>query len=138
MGNTVSSLRLGPAAVLLVMLAGCGSLGGEPYMLGRLQSGDSTRYEVGLLPMGNDQATGRPFFSLCYNRLSHKPEQIRALVQKHCSDPQLYYNHADLYSCSLSAPVRATYSCAALSRTAEEARPNLNSSGSYLGSISLY
>lgn len=120
------------------MLAGCGSLGGEPYMLGRAQPGDSSKYETGLLPLGNDRVTGRPYFSLCYNRLSHKPEQITAMVRKHCSDPQLFENKADLYSCSLSAPVRVTYSCAGLSRTAEEARPNLNSTGSYLGSIQLY
>lgn len=106
-------------------------------MLGRWQPGDSGNYEVGLVPTANHAATGRPYFSLCYNRLSHKPEQITALVRKHCGDPQLTYNAADLYSCSLSAPVRATYSCAALSRTAEEARPNLSVSGSYLGTIQL-
>jgi hypothetical protein len=110
----------------------------EPYMLGRRLPGDDINYEVGLLPLANNPTTGRPYFSLCYNRLSHNPEQIRALVQKHCGDPQLFYNSTDLYSCSLSAPVRATYSCSALSRTAEEARPNLNVSGSYLGTIQLY
>lgn len=136
-GQTVS-WRRGLAAGLLLGLAGCGAVGGEPYMLGRIQPGDSGRFETGLLPTANDPRTGRPFFSLCYNRLSHKPEQILALVQKHCGDPQLFYNATDLYSCSLSAPVRATYSCSALSRTAEESRPNLNVSGSYLGTIQLY
>jgi hypothetical protein len=135
---TGKSSRLGLAAALLPVLVGCSAVGGEPYMLGRPQPGDAGKFELGLLPTRNDPATGRPFFSLCYNRLSHKPEQIVALVRKHCSDPQLTYNQADLYSCSLSAPVRATYSCAGLSRTAEEARPNLNTSGSYLGAIQLY
>lgn len=131
------SWRRGLAAGLLLALTGCGAVSGEPYMLGRRLPSDSGRFEVGQLPPANDSRTGRPFFSLCYNRLSHKPEQIRALVQKHCGDPQLFYNNTDLYSCSLSAPVRATYSCSALSRTAEEARPNLNVSGSYLGTIQL-
>ncbi|WP_341913637.1 hypothetical protein [Ferrovibrio terrae] len=125
-------------AGLLLLLGGCGVVGSEPYMLGRAQPGDASKFELGLLPTVNDAQTGRPYFSLCYNRLSHKPEQIRALVQKHCADPQPFYNQTDLYSCSLSAPVRLTYSCAALSRTAEEARPNLNASGSYLGTIQLY
>lgn len=107
-------------------------------MLGRRLPTDGGQFEVGLLPATNDSRTGRPFFSLCYNRLSHQPEQILALVQKHCGDPQLFYNQTDLYSCSLTAPVRATYSCSALSRTAEETRPNLSVSGSYLGTIQLY
>lgn len=125
------------AAGLLLGLAGCGAVSSEPYMLGRMQPGDAGRFEIGLLPVANDPNTGRPNFSLCYSRLSHKPEQIRALVQKHCGDPQLLYNSTDLYSCSLSSPVRATYSCSALSRTAEEARPNLSVTGSYLGTIQL-
>ncbi len=132
------SWRRGLAASLLLGLTGCGAVSGEPYMLGRVQQGDSGNFEIGLLPAGNNKITGRPYFSLCYNRLSHKPEQVLALVRKHCGDPELFYNNTDLYSCSLSAPVRATYSCSALSRTAEEARPNLNVSGSYLGSIQLY
>lgn len=132
------SWRRGLAASLLLGLTGCGAVSGEPYMLGRVQQGDSGNFETGLLPTGNDKITGRPYFSLCYNRLSHKPEQVLALVRKHCGDPELFYNNTDLYSCSLSAPVRVTYSCSALSRTAEEARPNLNVSGSYLGTIQLY
>ncbi|PJI42364.1 hypothetical protein [Ferrovibrio sp.] len=126
------------AVALLLGLTGCGVVADEPYMLGRRLPGDGSNYEVGLLPTANNSMTGRPYFSLCYSRLSHKPEQILAFVQKHCGDPQLFYNSTDLYSCSLSAPVRATYSCSALSRTAEEARPNLNVSGSYLGTIQLY
>ncbi|WP_341896751.1 hypothetical protein [Ferrovibrio terrae] len=137
MGKTLTFSRPGLAGLLL-LLGGCGVVGGEPYMLGRALPGDAGKFDIGLLPVSNDARTGRPFFSLCYNRLSHKPEQIRALVQKHCADPQQYYNQTDLYSCSLTAPVRLTYSCAALSRTAEEARPNLNASGSYLGTIQLY
>jgi len=131
------SWRRGLAAALLLGCTGCGAVSGEPYMLGRVQPGDSGQFETGLLPAATNPNTGRPYFSLCYNRLSHKPEQVLALVRKHCGDPQLFYNQTDLYSCSLSAPVRVTYSCSALSRTAEEARPNLNASGSYLGSIQL-
>jgi hypothetical protein len=131
------SWRRGLAAGLLLGLTGCGAVAGDPYMLGRRLPTDGSQFELGLLPAANDPRTGRPYFSLCYNRLSHKPEQILTLVQKHCGDPQLFYNNTDLYSCSLSAPVRATYSCSALSRTAEEARPNLNVSGSYLGTIQL-
>lgn len=131
-------LRYSLAAGLLVALAGCSVVSSEPYMLGRIQPGDSTNYETGRSVAMNDSRTGRPLFSLCYNRLAHKPEQIVALVQKHCGDAQLFYNELDLYSCSLSAPVRASYSCASISRTAEEARPNLKSSGSFLGGIQLY
>jgi hypothetical protein len=136
-GRTLS-WRRGLAVGLLLGLTGCGAVSSEPYMLGRRLPGLPGEYETGQLPLANDTRTGRPFFSLCYNRLSHKPEQVLALVRKHCGDPQLFYNSTDLYSCSLSAPVRATYSCAALSRTAEEARPNLSVSGSYLGTIQLY
>lgn len=132
------SWRRSLAAGLLLGLTGCGAVSSEPYMLGRRLPDMSQGYEIGQLPAANDPRTGRPFFSLCYNRLSHTPEQVLALVRKHCGDPQLFYNSTDLYSCSLSAPVRATYSCAALSRTAEEARPNLGVSGSYLGTIQLY
>lgn len=132
------SWRRGLAAGLLLGLAGCGAIGSDPYMLGRRQLSDAGRAEVGLVPLQNDPVSGKPNFSLCYNRLSHKPERILALVQKHCADPELYYNGTDLYSCSLSAPVRATYICTALSRTAEEARPNLSVTGSSLGTIQLY
>ncbi len=132
------SWRRSVGAGLLLGLTGCGAVSSEPYMLGRRLPGLTTGYEIGQLPAANDPRTGRPFFSLCYNRLSHTPDQVLALVRKHCGDPQLFYNSTDLYSCSLSAPVRATYSCAALSRTAEEARPNLGVSGSYLGTIQLY
>jgi hypothetical protein len=131
------SWRRGLAAGLLFGLTGCGAIAGDPYMLGRRLPTDGNQFEIGLLPAANHAQTGRPYFSLCYNRLSHKPEQILALVQKHCGDPQLFYNQTDLHSCSFSAPVRATYSCSALSRTAEEARPNLSVSGSYLGTIQL-
>lgn len=136
-GPTISWKR-GLAAGLLLGLSGCGAVGGEPYMLGRRLPGDSAQYQIGLVPEANHARTGRPYFSLCYNRLSHTPEQIQAFVQKHCGDPQLFYNSTDLYSCALSAPVRATYSCSALSRTAEESRPNLSVSGSYLGTIQLH
>ncbi|MEK9969156.1 MAG: hypothetical protein VW600_08455 [Ferrovibrio sp.] len=131
-------VRRGLAAGILLLLAGCGAVSSEPYMLGRRLPGDGSNFEVGQLPSANNPVTGRPYFSLCYNRLSHSPAQILGLVQQHCSDPQLFFNAADLYSCSLSSPVRVTYSCASLSRTAEEARPNLNKTETFLGTIQLY
>ncbi|MFN4311875.1 MAG: hypothetical protein ACK4FK_14925 [Ferrovibrio sp.] len=138
-GMTRASLSLvlgGPA--LAAILAGCSGPVSEPYYLGRFRQEDVGIYQQGFLRWANDPATGRPFFSICYNSTLHTAEQVRALVQKHCSDPQLKWNVTDLFSCSLSAPVRVTYSCGSLSRTAEEARPNLRSSDNYTGEISLY
>lgn len=124
-----------PGLLLLAVLTGCAS---DPYYLGRWQPADSGKVDVGLgLPM-NDVTTGRPNFSVCYSSMLHSAEKVRALVQKHCGDPRLTDNVTDLYSCSVSAPVRATYSCSALSRTAEEARPNLIRTDSSLGTINLY
>jgi hypothetical protein len=120
---------------LLVALTGC--TGSQPYYLGRWTPADSGKVETGLGVTMNDPVTGRPNFSVCYSSMLHKAEEVRALVQKHCGDPQLRENTTDLYSCSLTAPVRATYSCSALSRTAEEARPNLIRTDSSLGVINL-
>ncbi|WP_300297794.1 hypothetical protein [Ferrovibrio sp.] len=125
-------------AVLAVLLAGCSGTASEPYYLGRFTPEDVGKYERGESQVANDPQTGRPYFSVCYNSALHSAEQVRALVRKHCADPQLWRNRTDLYSCSLAAPARATYSCSALSRTAEEARPNLLRSESYTGAINLY
>jgi hypothetical protein len=135
--NSLSASRLG-AVLLLTVLNGCTGAVSEPYYLGRWTSSEGGKVEVGLGIKQNDPLTGRPNFSVCYSRLTHTPAQVRALVQKHCGDPQMTFNATDLYSCSLAAPVRTTYSCSALSRTAEEARPNLIRSDSSLGTIDLY
>ncbi|WP_374303684.1 hypothetical protein [Ferrovibrio sp.] len=124
--------------VLAVPLSGCSGPASEPYYIGRWKIEDYGKYEAPLVTQPNDPVTGRPYFSVCYNSTLHTAEQVRALVRKHCSDPQLQRNITDLYSCSLLSPVRVTYSCSALSRTAEEARPNLLRSESYTGTIDLY
>lgn len=124
--------------VLAALLAGCSGTTSEPYYLGRFLPGDQGKYERGDSLTANDPLTGRPYFSVCYNSTLHTAEQVRALVRRHCSDPQLKRNVTDLYSCSLASPVRVTYSCSALSRTAEEARPNLIRSESFTGNIDLY
>lgn len=128
------SARLG-AVTLLAVLTGCSGPLSEPYYLGRWTPDDIGKVEVRGSYLLREAGTGRPVFSVCYNKLTHKAEQVRALVRKHCADPQLLENESDLYACSLSAPVRASYSCSALSRTAEEARPNLIRSDSSFGNI---
>lgn len=122
---------------MLPLLAGCGAVS-EPYYVGRWQAGDVGKMEVGLSLPQNDPTTGLPNFSICYSSMLHSAAQVRALAQKHCGNPQLTSNVTDLYTCSMAAPVRATYSCSALSRTAEEARPNLIRTESSLGTINLY
>jgi hypothetical protein len=47
-------------------------------------------------------------------------------------------NRIDLYACSVTAPVRATFSCDRLSREASEGRPNLGPAGTFTGTINLY
>lgn len=123
---------------MLPLLAGCGGTISEPYYVGRWQAGDAGKLESGLGLPQHDPKTGRPNFTICYSSMLHTAAQVRALAQKHCGDPQLTANVTDLYTCSLTAPVRATYNCSALSRTAEEARPNLLRTESSLGTINLY
>lgn len=125
------------ASLILPILAGCSTVS-EPYYVGRWQPGDLGKMEAGLGLSQNDPRSGRPNFSVCYSSLLHSAAQVRALAQKHCGDPHLTANVTDLYTCSFTAPVRATYSCSALSRTAEEARPNLIRNESSLGTINLY
>lgn len=82
-----------------------------------------------------DPQTKRALFSICYNRLLHSQEEIRSLVSQHCADPILRSHTSDMQRCSLSAPVRATFACTAISRTAAEAKPNLPPSSSFTGAI---
>lgn len=123
--------------VMLPLLAGCSTVS-EPYYVGRWQQGDIGKMDTGLGLPQHDLKTGRPNFTICYSSMLHSAAQVRALAQKHCGDPRLTANITDLYTCSFAAPVRATYSCSALSRTAEEARPNLIRTESSLGTINLY
>lgn len=82
-----------------------------------------------------DPVSKRALFSICYNRYLHSLEDIRAMVQQHCADPELRTHTSDMQRCSLSSPVRATFTCTALSRTAAEARPNLPDSNSFTGGL---
>ena len=129
-------VRIAFAAVAAAFVTACS--GSEPYYLGRWTAGESGTMEVPSRVPLKDPATGRPYLSVCYNKMLHDAGQVRTLVRDNCSDPQLLYNGSDLYACSLAAPVRATYSCSALSRAAAEARPNLRKDESYTGEIGLY
>lgn len=133
---TLSTLfRRSAAAAALLLVAACA---GDPYYLGRTIPGDYNRFTVGPRIGEKDPVTNRPYLSVCYNRLLHSAEKIRNLVAENCTDPQLIENTDDLYTCAVSAPIRATYSCASLSRAAAEARPNLIPSGAYTGTVDLY
>lgn len=133
-----ATARIAFAAAWAAILAGCSGMGSEPYYLGRWQPGDAGTMEIpSRVPM-KDTLTGRPYLSICYNSMLHDAAQIRTLVRENCTDPQLVYNRSDFHACSLSAPVRATYSCNSLSRAALEARPNLRKDESYTGEIGLY
>lgn len=122
----------------LTGLVGCSGAASEPYFLGRYLPGTSGATQISSDIRMNDPVTGRPTFSVCYNSVTHTAEQVRALVRRHCADPRPIFNKSDLYSCSLASPVRVTYTCSELSRTAEEARPNLQRNDSFLGTITLY
>lgn len=133
----VCIVRFGPL-LAMALLSACSGAGGEPYYLGRWSQDDVGKMEVSSNAPQKDPRTGRPYLSVCYNRLLHDAEKVRALVRDNCSDPYLVYNQNDLYSCSLAAPIRATYSCSGLSRAASEARPNLRKDEGYTGEIGLY
>lgn len=108
---------------LTLLLAGCSSLpGGEPY------------YVVEEKPV-LDPDTRLPLYSVCYNALLHKREAVTDLVTRNCAGATLRYNGRDLARCAAAAPVRATYSCTALSREAAEAMPNLKRSDQFTGAI---
>lgn len=108
---------------LTLLLAGCSSLpGGEPY------------YVVEEKPV-LDPDTRLPLYSVCYNALLHKREAVTDLVARNCAGATLRYNGRDLARCAAAAPVRATYSCTALSREAAEAMPNLKRSDQFTGAI---
>lgn len=119
-------------------LAACTGPISEPYYLGRWTAADQGRMEIPSRVPLVDTKTGRPYLSICYNKMLHDAEQVRALVRDNCADPQLVYNRTDLNACSLAAPVRATYSCSGLSRAALEARPVLRKTESYTGEVGLY
>lgn len=123
-------------ASLLAVAAssGCG-LKNEPYYLGRWDTREIQEREVSGYAPPNDPGTGKPLLHVCYNRMIHSPEQVRRITLQNCANPQLQYNKDDLYSCSLMAPIRATFRCDRLSREAAEARPNLRRSESYTGTV---
>lgn len=134
-------MRLGgvfAAGIAGVVLAGCAGPVSEPYYIGRWTRSDGNKVEIPSRVPLVDAKTGRPYLSICYNKMLHTAEQVRNLVRENCGDPQLAYNGSDLYACSLAAPIRATYSCSALSRAAKEARPNLSKDDGYLGEIKVY
>lgn len=137
-GSGTLSVRTAFAAFVAAVLAGCAGAGPEPYYLGRWTPADHGTMDIPGRVQLKDPVTGRPYLSVCYNKLLHDAGQVRALVRDNCADPQLLYNSSDLYACSLAAPVRATYSCSKLSRGALEARPNLRKEESYTGELSLY
>lgn len=135
----ISTLLVRSGSMLgLVLLSACGGAGGEPYYLGRWTTDDSGKMDIPSRVPLKDAETGRPYLSVCYNKMLHDAEKVRSLVRDNCSDPYLVFNRTDLYACSLAAPVRATYSCSGLSRAASEARPNLRKDDSYTGEIGLY
>ncbi len=130
--------RVAVAAATAALLTACGGIAAEPYYLGRWTQSDSGTMDIPSRVPLTDPYTGRPYLSVCYNKMLHDAEQVRRLVRDNCTDPQLMFNHSDLYACSLAAPVRATYSCSRLSRAASEARPNLRKEEGYTGEIGLY
>lgn len=138
LGAGTAPIRITLAAAIAAVLAGCGGAGPEPYYLGRWTAADSGTMDIPSRVPQKDPVTGRPYLSVCYNKMLHDAEQVRALVRDNCTDPQLLFNNSDLYACSLAAPVRATYSCHSLSRAALEARPNLRKDEGYTGEIGLY
>ena len=130
-------IRLAKAAGLLGLLTACADTGPQPYYLANWRPGDSGHYAVdSFAPQKGPN--GLPTFSVCYSRMFNTVEEIRQLVAQNCTNPGLMENRVDLYGCSVSAPVRATFSCDRLSREAAEARSNLNPNGSFIGSINLF
>lgn len=69
------------------------------------------------------------YYSVCYNKQSATPEEIRKLVSENCADAQLIQHGPDTVNCSLANPVRVSYRCSALSRAAAEMRPNMPLTG---------
>lgn len=108
-----------PRRRLAVLLLGCGLLSGCGGVTGAL----SDPYFITVQDQTLDPATALPLFSVCYNSTLHKAEAVRNLVVQHCANPKPLENRSDLDHCSLAAPVRITYTCTAISRTAAEARP---------------
>jgi hypothetical protein len=111
---------------VLAILGGCSSSPLDPYYVGRWTSEDS-RDDYAILPNlpMSEPSTGRPYLHVCYNKLFHDEMKIQKLVAQNCTNGELVDNRSDLYTCSLSAPIRATWRCDSLSRAASEARPLL-------------
>lgn len=124
------------AGGLLALLAGC-SNSPQPYILANWKAGDAEQYAVATRTPQKGP-NGKPTFSICYSRLASSVDEIRRMVAANCTNPGLMQNRVDLYTCSISAPSRATFSCDALSREARETRPNLAPSSSFTGSFNVY
>lgn len=119
-----SNFHLVGACTVLALASGCTAVT-EPYYLGRMSGADVSGYQVSSYARPVDRVTKLPLLHVCYSKLFHSTESIRNLVSQNCDNPRLTYNGSDPYSCSLIAPIRASFRCDKLSREAIEARPNL-------------
>lgn len=133
---SAGSIRLVQAVGLLALLAACSGAGPEPYTLANWKPGEESQYAVASLAPQKGP-NGKPTLSVCYSRALNSVEDIRRLVTRNCTNPGLMENRTDLYACSVTSPIRATFSCDRLSREAAEARPNLAPSSSFTGSFNL-
>jgi|GEM_PF-4744141 len=118
-----------------VALRGAAFLFGLGLLTGCGNTQLSAPYFVVVPQQTLDPTTALPLFSVCYNATLHRADAVRNLVVQHCASPTPVSNGSDLRNCSLSAPVRITYTCTALSRTAAEAKPNLPDSSSFSSSL---
>jgi hypothetical protein len=133
----VATIRLVSAGGLLALLAACSNSAPAPYLLANWKSGEENQYAISSLAPQKGP-NGKPTLSVCYSKMANSVEQIRRLVAQNCTNPGLMDNRVDLYVCAVTSPVRATFSCDALSREASEARPNLAPTGSFTGSFNIY
>lgn len=103
-----------PAVALLLasLLAACETAPTDPYFAA------PKRGEVRRVPAGQ-----RIEVSVCYSSATTSSERLRQLVAEHCTDARPVAHGYDLDTCSLLAPVRATYSCSRISNWLETARP---------------
>lgn len=123
------------AICALLILGGCSNSLVGPYYVGRwMPQDDPNKVEIPPLAL---TANGKPLLHVCYNKMLHDAEQIRSLVSENCSGGELVGSELDLYACSLSSPMRATYRCSSLSRAALESRPMLRKTENSTGEIDL-